>query len=266
MCGIVGFFGHPTKDRYMAFEDLLVCDAIRGPHSTGVAGIHKKYVTVVKDTVSPQDLMCYNQYKTIMNGYDKFGLIGHNRWATRGAVNEENAHPFKVGKITGVHNGTCWLYRFPDQYKRETDSETIFNIIDKKGVDYMWGLLDGAASLVWFDAEEKTINFLRNVERPMHFAKLPDNRGMFFASEDWMLRGILGRHKIKIEDDTIFYTAPNKLYSAKYSQKSQTISMSKREIQEWKPPVYAASRPFQGGNISIHVAPNDLPRLLVGFI
>lgn len=242
MCGIVGFFGVPNKENVEAFEDLLHVDVIRGPHSTGVAGIEKKRVDVIKGKCLPVDLLNSAAYKAI-NIYKKYGWIGHNRYATIGKITAENAHPFKIGKITGVHNGTCGMFRFAKKYEKETDSEMIMNILDKEDPQFLWENLAGPASLVWWNAEKKTMNFLRNSSRPMYLAFLPKNAGVFFASEDWMLEGVLGRNNIEIEGDYCKTTAVNNHYVFKYNPKDHTISYTKEQLKEWVAPV-ASSRSF----------------------
>lgn len=249
MCGLVGYFGRFDRKHHDAFEDLLAIDVIRGPHSTGVAAIEKKRVDLVKGKCLPHELIASEGYKRITE-YKKFGWMGHNRYATIGAVNGANAHPFKVGRITGMHNGTCMMYRFPDKYKKDTDSEMIMNILDKKDVDYLWENLSGAASLVWWNAEKKTLNFLRNKERPMWFLFLPNDHGFFFASEAWMLRGVCNRNGIDYDPDLVSSDV-NQHYEFKYDTNKRFISYQVTPRKEWVAPV-AIHQNFRGRNIGWH--------------
>src|SRR3546814_20890235 len=88
MCGLVGFFGVMNKERFGVFEDMLQVDVIRGMDSTGVAAVRKKHIAVVKDTLLPQYLMSTKQYDKHIDNLDNFCLIGHNRFATKGKVDE----------------------------------------------------------------------------------------------------------------------------------------------------------------------------------
>jgi predicted glutamine amidotransferase len=242
MCGIVGFFGKPAPEHRKAFEHLLHIDMIRGKDSTGIAAIGKKRVDMAKGCVSPTGLLNSDAYKRI--GHDKkFGYIGHNRFATVGNVTAENAHPFKIGRITGVHNGTVPLYEIPKElHKGETDSETVINVIDKKGIEYAWEKMPGATCLIWWDAQYKTLNIIRNIGRPMNIVTLENDEGIFFASEEWMIDGVLARMNIKTKQDN-WVPKVEYLYTFKY--KNGKVSYEKKELQPWKwvaPPGYNARR------------------------
>lgn len=123
--------------------------------------------------------------------------VGHNRYATRGKINQDNAHPFQHKHISLVHNGSLFTkYGLPDGNKFDVDSEAIAYSIAKIGMQETAPKLDGAFSLVWFDEERKTLNFCRNASRPMVFVFVDD--GMFFGSEAPMIEWVLWRCGIKV--------------------------------------------------------------------
>jgi len=63
--------------------------------------------------------------------------IGHTRWATHGAPNENNAHPHATDKLAVVHNGIIENFRElreelqkqGAEFKTETDSEVIAHLV-----------------------------------------------------------------------------------------------------------------------------------------
>ena len=127
-------------------------------------------------------------------------LIGHNRWATTGRVNSKNAHPFERETLVGVHNGTLINQALlPDNMDYEVDSENIFHSMEKLGVLPTISLLDGAYALVWWDKVTEKLSMVRNSERTLFFTYSVGRENLYWASEQWMLEGILGRNGVKHE-------------------------------------------------------------------
>jgi predicted glutamine amidotransferase len=204
MCGIVGLAGTINVKEERLFRELLVVDTLRGNDSTGVAAVGKYgEVIVSKQAGDPFQLFETHHFREIMKRKNKV-FIGHNRAATTGKVNRANAHPFEFETLVGVHNGTLRNKHMLDNgYKFDTDSEALYSHIEKKGLQDAIDTANGAYSLVWWDKEESTLNFLRNSERPMKLLFSEDRRTLFFASESWMLTCLLGREGYKhgqIED------------------------------------------------------------------
>ena len=214
MCGLVGMAGNITVKHEKAFKELLVIDAIRGPHSTGVASVsHLGHTEVVKHTLLPHDFFQWQPFTKLMARNHNV-LIGHNRWATKGVINKVNAHPFQIDKIMGVHNGTLKQQSLlPDSNSFDVDSENIFHSINKIGVAETTKKLNGAYALVWWDEEDQTLHFLRNKERDFAYTYAEDGGTVFWASEGWMLEGILGR--LGIEHGPITESAVGMEYTFK---------------------------------------------------
>src|SRR3546814_3056993 len=96
-------------------------------------------------------------------------LFGHNRAATKGAVNQENAHPFNHGDIVGCHNGTLYNVTNLDDHKDfKVDSENIFYDMSRNGAKATIAKLQGAFALCWYDESNRTVNLVRNSQRPMY--------------------------------------------------------------------------------------------------
>lgn len=183
MAGLLAFKDDATLKR------MLLLDVFRGEHSTGLAAVRSDgEIHVAKVASHPLDLFDMAKFKTTLNGQMSKIFIGHNRFATKGRVNAVNAHPYQYGHIVGVHNGTLetssWLELEKELGERfEVDSQALICAIAKLGIEKTVPLLRGAWSIVWYDQNENSLNFLRNKERPMWYAYTKDFSRMFWASE-----------------------------------------------------------------------------------
>jgi hypothetical protein len=195
---------------------------MRGPHSTGVAAISfnqkdKVYENAVyKEVGLPENLYKANPTKFVGGAYSGRvdALIGHNRWATQGAVNKENAHPYEFEHVVGAHNGTLnrWSLRdFHDSSKFPVDSQIIYSQLNKDpNVQWVWDRADGALALSWFDTRDEQLHLVRNDQRPLSYVYSKNDGTVFWASEAWMLSGVLG--KLGIEHNDIVSLKPNTHY------------------------------------------------------
>lgn len=198
ICGNVGVAGKITIKEENAMKLLLILDAVRGIDSTGAAFIRGNgEVAVVKQVGNPYELAEDRRFNPAFLRLNR-AIIGHNRWATQGAVNKRNAHPFEFETLVGAHNGSLTSkWRLEDAKDFTVDSENFFHHVDKKGLKDAMDNTAGAWSFVWWDKHAETLNFLRNKERPMYYTQSKDNATMFWASEGWMLDVALARHGIE---------------------------------------------------------------------
>jgi len=213
MCGIVGVAGALTSSHDDVLKSLLILDTIRGVDSTGIAAIDRNEdVRVVKTVGHSFDLMGMKMFDSAIGKLNR-AIIGHNRFATTGKVNRASAHPFEFSNIVGVHNGTLWnKHKLLDHAFFTVDSENLYHHMNEKGLDDLLNHLDGAWSLVWWDKNDETLNFLRNKERPMWMCEQKDNGILFWASEPWMLDVAIGR-KEKLECTEPVATKADTLYT-----------------------------------------------------
>ena len=201
MCGIVGYitikpqFDDTSRSRFLA--EALYMDTLRGWDSTGVMWCkpHGK-IRTLKGAMSGPEFLRTKEY----NKEDPGGwfAVGHNRAATHGTVKTENAHPFKHGPITLVHNGTVsnWRSLPKTDSTIEVDSSMIaYNLSHVKPdeVDDVLKKVDGSYALVWYDERDKSVNFVKNGGRPLHFALSRNKEILWFMSEADMLRSVCGR-------------------------------------------------------------------------
>jgi hypothetical protein len=175
------------------FQNMLVCDSLRGEDSTGVFGIYKnRQARTLKVAAEPHMLFRCPEWQDFRTkAVSSMNIIvGHNRSATRGAVNSDNAHPFNEGKIVLVHNGT--LHNQKDFNKEvEVDSHAITHALNERPAKDVLKDIDGAFAFVWYDREEGKLFIARNSERPLSF--IETNGNIIFASEGSMLEYLVNR-------------------------------------------------------------------------
>ena len=174
MCGIIGYTG--SEDVREVLLDALELLEYRGYDSAGIAlrdeESGKTEVRKCAGRVSDLRAICASEKVVSQCG------IGHTRWATHGGVNDCNAHPHQVGKVTLVHNGIIESYReliadydLADTLKSETDSEVVAALLNrfyegkpeeaiKKTVSKLKGTF---ALVILFEDQKDVIYSTRNV-------------------------------------------------------------------------------------------------------
>lgn len=203
MCGIVGAISEQTglgPHELKIFEQLLYVGTLRGRDSTGVFLADPNTGLKTFKDVGPAGLV------TELKDYDKFmdhsvnhsAAIGHNRAATKGAINKEGAHPFTHGDITLVHNGTLLSHAHLTDKHFAVDSEAItYAMSEADNPEDVISELNGAFALVWWNNKEKRMYFIRNSQRPLHYSVSPAGKSIYLASEADMLQWVLRRNDIK---------------------------------------------------------------------
>ncbi|PKK86172.1 MAG: glutamine--fructose-6-phosphate transaminase (isomerizing) [Thermoplasmata archaeon HGW-Thermoplasmata-1] len=135
MCGIIGYVGYRSAVPIIV-EGLKRLE-YRGYDSAGLSVISGSGITLLR-AVGP---VAGLEKKITALSAGACG-IGHTRWATMGAVNEENAHPHSdcTGKIHIVHNGIienfgelkAGLESRGHLFLSQTDSEAIAHLIEEE--------------------------------------------------------------------------------------------------------------------------------------
>lgn len=194
MCGLVGIAGKLEFRDESLMKRLLLFDYFRGTDSTGFASLNRNNgdTSVVKIASSPIDLFDMKKFNTALTGATSSVFLGHNRATTIGKTNNVNAHPFEFDHIIGAHNGTLTQksWRALETLigeQTEVDSIALIKAIAKVGIEETVKHLQGAWALTWIDTKEKTINFLRNPERPFWLSYAADFTKIIWASQHPMI-------------------------------------------------------------------------------
>ncbi len=252
MCGLVGVYGVIDEKLKKVFQNLLIVDIVRGPHSTGIGIGNNTNIFVLKQAVGPLALFATKIYSDKIKNKNCL-LMGHNRFATKGKITAANAHPFQIKHITLMHNGTLNnVYSLPidkpENY--DTDSEAIAISVAEKGIEKTWEKIYGAATLVFWDSNKKTLNFISDKKRPFFFTRINNSATIIWASEKWMLEGILARYNITI-DKNIFFLPSDTLFTFKFNKKKVTNTKEKLKAAPLNyPPSSYTSWPSGYGNFN----------------
>lgn len=138
MCGIVGYIGDENAVPVL-LEGLSRLE-YRGYDSAGVALLDKEGGKLaIRKSVGRVAELAKNLKENPARG--NIG-ISHTRWATHGAVTQENAHPHtdQSGKLALVHNGVIENYQLlkkeleakGHQFLSQTDSEVLAHLIGEQ--------------------------------------------------------------------------------------------------------------------------------------
>lgn len=227
MCGLTGILGPGIQWADLdILNDLVHVISLRGMDGTGVVQGKIPYwgngkienLIVEKSQYDSIYFKNYHKYhrdgnKDLLNGVNNNFFAVHARAPTIGAPTKENSHPFDVGNLIGMHNGTLKDKKY--QVEGKTDSEMMFRDMEENGIEYVLEHLDprSAYAVVILDKENKVIHFARNSQRSLYFCMHKSRSTMYWASELWMLRSIIGRHNEQIRDDDVYYFSPNTLYT-----------------------------------------------------
>lgn len=232
MCGLVSIIarrpsGFSQKSNEV-FEQMLMFDSLRGKDSTGVVGVTGNgSAEILKVAELPYFLFRSPNWGKLMGRMFTSGriLAGHNRAATRGTINNENAHPFYEKNIVMMHNGTLasgWE-DLAKGTKVEVDSHAICHALTEGPPEEVIPKIKGAFALMWYNLETEEFHAIRNNERPLNLITTDDF--YFLASESWMATIPAMRNMIKIQDS--HQLEPGELHTWKISGQLKEIKKIK---------------------------------------
>jgi hypothetical protein len=206
MCGIVGvvsaFSNGLSQMEANIFQDMLFLDTLRGWDSTGVFAVDKLgNVQIHKAAMHGPDFLTTKEWADTRTEAIRRGkiVVGHNRAATRGEVTDVNAHPFVVkDELVLVHNGSM---RGSHKHLADVavDSEAIAIHLEKNAdVEKALQEVDSAYALAWYRVSNKSLNIIRNNERPLWMVKSAAG-AYIFASEMETILYACSRNQLKLD-------------------------------------------------------------------
>lgn len=204
MCGLVmlitksknGF----TQTQQNIFNSLLyLSGGFRGADGAGAFVVDNiGNVKMAKDAAIVHDFLRTTEYDKLESAayQDGWAMVGHNRSATKGAITDENAHPFVIDdKLVLVHNGT-----FNGSHKHikdtEVDSEAIGHaLLEEPDVAEALKKINAAYALIWYDVENKAIKLIRNNARPLWYLEIDSS--YIYASEECFLDFVIKKFSLQ---------------------------------------------------------------------
>jgi hypothetical protein len=233
MCGLFGGAGpHLDKAAVDRIVQLGIVSQLRGLDSTGILSCFREdgkiHFKIIKDVMHSTDFLNSRKIRGHLEDKKPFVIAGHCRAATVGAVNYDNAHPFGLGKILGMKNGTVPSIRGkkPD----ETDSKAMLRIIQDEGVEEAVRASSGGGyAVVWADSRDLSLNFLRNIGRPLYIMTTGD--AIYWASEYDMLHFVRSRTGMAYDKNCCIECVPTGVHR-KYILTDVTKGYKDIEIKE----------------------------------
>lgn len=210
MCGLVAIVPKYSRRGLLypeaaAFETLVTLDTLRGDDSTGIFTANNDGLSIIKEAKTGPEILRSKEYQELRTAAIKDGkfIVAHNRKATRGTVNDKNAHPFwRDDKVVMVHNGT-----FNGDHKKhadtEVDSDALCHLLaehEPNEVDKVLGKISAAYALIWYDVRDHSLNIIRNSQRPLYVWET--QTAWMFSSEAMMLHFTILRSNISVPKDS----------------------------------------------------------------
>lgn len=257
MCGIVGYIG-PRNVVQVILVGLERLE-YRGYDSCGIAVLDGE-IRVRKTAGRLARLKELLEESPIQG---QLG-IGHTRWATHGAVTDENAHPFVdcTGRLALVHNGIIENYRelreplvaAGHRFVSTTDTEVLVHLLESYyrrnllgALRRMVGELRGSYALAIISADEPDRIYAVKMGSPLLVGR---GRGEFILASDAPALVGIARRMLPLQDGEIAVLTRNGVritdaQGREVSRQFLPIEMKPKEISRGRYPHFMRKEIFE---------------------
>lgn len=236
MCGIVGIIGtSAVSERLLRSLKKL---EYRGYDSAGIATVNDNDIQLRK-VVGKIASLEEEINRSPISGETG---IGHTRWATHGAPEQRNAHPFKSSGIALVHNGIIEnhqklkynLISKGYEFESDTDSEVILKLLEHnyknendevKAVKKTFRELEGAFAVAVVFSHNK--NLMIGMRKGAPLAVGIGEEEMYLGSDALALSDYT--NKIAYLDDGEYAVLTRKSYDV-FNQQDKKIEKQVKEV------------------------------------
>lgn len=212
MCGIAGMMLAPRERNFRErarivdnVERLMLLSEERGSHAAGIAVLSETGYELEKRAGTPYDFLDGGVLDRVIGdpGPEVRLIMAHTRYATAGDRRDpRNAHPFQVGPVVGMHNGSirnadALAHHHGIRRRSDTDSELLVHLAERSTyagrieVDSFLGRLEscyGEMSLVAASVEDPDRVVIVKGNKPLAFARSQQLEAVAFASKPEYLR------------------------------------------------------------------------------
>tara|TARA_R100001082_G_scaffold29110_1_gene14647 strand:- start:844 stop:1980 length:1137 start_codon:yes stop_codon:yes gene_type:complete len=250
MCGIFGFAktsnsqsDHQLEILKRTFTYLTEESSRRGTDSTGFSIMNPVDRYTYKTLTDSVTLTRTNEWQNVIDKIDRKTsiVLGHTRFATTGAKVVNNAHPFTIGEVVGIHNGVIYNYnqvaRSLGKTIPQVDSEVIFQSLNRLDKSKAFENINGDFAVAWAKENNTTLHLARESGRPMVVSYWKKAKVLFFAStrsimEDAMIDAGLVLKIKNVSKDKIYSYNTNKFARCPIFdiEKFETISQTNNYI------------------------------------
>lgn len=247
MCGIVAYVGQ--RQAYPIIIKGLHRLEYRGYDSAGVALLNEDILVYKKKG----KVSVLEEFVAGKNIESSIG-IGHTRWATHGAPNDENAHPHFSGssKLAMIHNGIIENYASLKKelinrghtFLSETDTEVLIHLIEdiqqKENVDLVEAVrmalnsVVGAYAIVVISKNHPETLIVAKKSSPLVIGLTPGNKEFFIASDATPIVEFT-KNVVYLEDEEIAVLTPGndmRLMNIKKQKKTPYIQQLELNLEE----------------------------------